>query len=201
MAVAGLGLFLLMVLVIVGLRSVLQRCSTGDSGIRGGLFDPSFGTREWFAAWMLFFAVLCAVAAPLAELAGLDPFTSSREIRGTGVAVALLGIVLAFLSELNLGDEWRIGVDPDESTDLVTGGAYGVVRNPIFSTMIVTGVGLALVVPNPVSVAGVVLMIAAIQLQVRAVEEPHLARLHGETYRHYTRRVGRFVPLIGRSSH
>jgi protein-S-isoprenylcysteine O-methyltransferase Ste14 len=38
----------------------------------------------------------------------------------------------------------------------------------------------------------------SIQIQVRLVEEPSLLRVHGEDYRRYAARTGRFVPGIGR---
>jgi protein-S-isoprenylcysteine O-methyltransferase Ste14 len=40
----------------------------------------------------------------------------------------------------SMGASWRIGVDPSERTDLVTGGAFALVRNPIFSAMLLTGI-------------------------------------------------------------
>lgn len=44
--------------------------------------------------------------------------------------------------------------------------------------------------------AGVAELIGALELQVRWVEEPHLLRAHGATYRAYMRRTGRFVPRL-----
>jgi protein-S-isoprenylcysteine O-methyltransferase Ste14 len=41
------------------------------------------------------------------------------------------------------------------------------------------------------------MLVVAIELQVRFVEEPYLVRTHGESYRAYCRRVGRFVPGLG----
>ena len=35
---------------------------------------------------------------------------------------------------------------------------------------------------------------------MRFVEEPYLRRAHGEAYRAYAARVGRFLPRIGRLS-
>ena len=63
--------------------------------------------------------------------------------------------------------------------------------------MLVTGTGIALVVPNLIAVAGWVLLLIAIELQVRVVEEPYLRRHHGDPYRQYLASVGRFVPAIG----
>jgi protein-S-isoprenylcysteine O-methyltransferase Ste14 len=60
------------------------------------------------------------------------------------------------------------------------------------------GAGLALMVPNPISLAATAVLVASIQLQVRAVEEPYLARTHGSTCTTYAARVGRSWPGIGR---
>ena len=72
-------------------------------------------------------------------------------------------------------------------------------RNPIFTTLLLTLTGLVLMVPNPLAVAGLVIASAGIQVQVRAVEEPYLRRVHGHTYRDYATRVGRFLPRLGRT--
>jgi protein-S-isoprenylcysteine O-methyltransferase Ste14 len=39
---------------------------------------------------------------------------------------------------------------------------------------------------------------ASVQVQVRLVEEPYLLRVHGDAYRAYAARTGRFVPGVGR---
>jgi protein-S-isoprenylcysteine O-methyltransferase Ste14 len=41
-------------------------------------------------------------------------------------------------------------------------------------------------------------LFVAIELQVRAVEEPYLLQMHGDAYADYAVRVGRFVPAMGR---
>ena len=43
------------------------------------------------------------------------------------------------------------------------------------------------------------LVVGAVEVQVRRVEEPHLQALHGDAYRAYCRSVGRFVPRLGRA--
>jgi protein-S-isoprenylcysteine O-methyltransferase Ste14 len=44
------------------------------------------------------------------------------------------------------------------------------------------------------SIIGLLALIVALELQVRFVEEPYLATVHGEPHEAYRRRVGRFVP-------
>jgi len=64
--------------------------------------------------------------------------------------------------------------------------------------MVIAWTGLALMVPSPLSIAAPVLVAIGLEIQVRAVEEPYLLRLHGDSFRAYASRVGRFVPGLGR---
>jgi protein-S-isoprenylcysteine O-methyltransferase Ste14 len=43
-----------------------------------------------------------------------------------------------------------------------------------------------------------VAFVIGLQIQVRLVEEPYLLRVHGDAYRRYAERTGRFVPWLGR---
>ncbi len=83
-------------------------------------------------------------------------------------------------------------------TTLVTGGPFAVVRNPIFTAMLVAAAGLALMVPNALALASWAVALIAIEIQVRAVEEPYLLRIHGDAYRRFASKVGRFFPGVGR---
>jgi protein-S-isoprenylcysteine O-methyltransferase Ste14 len=107
---------------------------------------------------------------------------------------------LTVIAQFAMAESWRIGVDPNERTPLVTTGVFAMVRNPIFTAMLVTATGLTLTIPNVVSVIGLVVLIAALEVQVRLVEEPYLVVTHGTDYRRYAQRVGRFAPTIGRLS-
>ena len=198
MAVLALVLFVVMFLVIFVARSIIQKRTTGDTGIRAGVLGAAPGSLEWLAGWMLVVAMIAGVVAPIGEIIGLDPFTANRVLRYVGVGTAVLGIASTSFAQVQMGEEWRVGIDENERTGLVAEGVFGFVRNPIFSAMILTACGLAMMVPNPISLAGLLVLVVAIQLQVRVVEEPHLRRLHGETYETYSSRVGRFVPGIGR---
>jgi protein-S-isoprenylcysteine O-methyltransferase Ste14 len=90
-------------------------------------------------------------------------------------------------------------VDTNERTTLVRTGVFGLVRNPIFTAIMVFGLGIALVTPNVLAIIGFVLLVGTIELQVRVVEEPYLLTVHGDNYRNYLAHVGRFVPGVGLS--
>ena len=97
-----------------------------------------------------------------------------------------------------MGASWRIGVDPDERTGLVTHGLFALVRNPIFTAMLVTALGLTLMVGNVISLTGLAALFAALEVQVRLVEEPYLLTVHGPDYERYSTTAGRFLPGLGR---
>jgi protein-S-isoprenylcysteine O-methyltransferase Ste14 len=109
----------------------------------------------------------------------------------------VLGFALLLVAQIQMGASWRIGVDAAERTALVSEGVFRQVRNPIFSGMLVGLFGVAWLVPHWLSAAGLLGVFAGIELQVRRIEEPHLLRAHGDAYRAYARRVGRFAPGIG----
>ena len=115
-----------------------------------------------------------------------------------GVVLVVVGIVLTLSAQVTMGASWRGDVDPDARTELVTTGPFAVVRNPIFTGTAMTAIGLALMVPNVFAVAMLVAFATAWEIQVRLVEEPYLLRVHGDAYRRYAARTGRFVPWVGR---
>ena len=200
MNTAALALFGVWFVVIFVVRSWVQKRDTGDSGIRPGAFAADASILERVAYVLLIVAFAGAVGAPIAAMAGLEPLWDNSAVRWVGAVMAVTGIGLTYAAQVGMGTEWRIGIDRTEVTGLVTSGVFGLVRNPIFTAMIFTAVGFALMVPNAVAIIAVVCLVLAIEMQVRFVEEPHLRRLHGTGYEQYAAEVGRFVPLIGRAA-
>jgi len=199
MAWAALGLYVVWFVLAFVVRSVIQARRTGDTGFRGLGRDAS--GLERVAAVLFVVALVVGAAGPISALAGVHPVPAldAAWVGIVGVVVGGAGVLATLLAQLSMGSSWRIGVDESERTDLVTGGAFELVRNPIFSAMLLTAVGLTLMVPNVVAFVGLVALVVALELQVRGVEEPYLASVHGDGYRAYALRVGRFVPRLGRS--
>jgi len=193
----ALALFGVYGLVAFAIRTAVQLRRTGDSGFRG--FSGTPATAGWWARVLLVGALATGVLGPVAGLRGLDAIgvLDHGWVHMAGIALAAVGLACTFLTQLVMGDSWRVGVDESEHTALVMTGPFGVVRNPIFTCMLVTGAGLALVVPNLLAVAGWLLLLVAIEVQVRVVEEPYLDRHHGAPYWRYLATVGRFVPRVG----
>ncbi|MGH9272767.1 MAG: methyltransferase family protein [Ilumatobacteraceae bacterium] len=198
MAWFALGLYLVWIALAFGARSILHRRRTGDSGWRRPTDGPR--TIAWWASGLFAVALVAGVAAPIAELAGLDAiaFLDSTVVRIAGTFVAVMGVAATLLTQASMGDAWRIGVQTDVRTRLVTNGPFRYVRNPIFTAMIATAVGLAMIVPNLVAISGLAALAVAVAVQVRVVEEPYLLHTHRERYLVYASRAGRFIPGVGR---
>lgn len=186
--------------VAFGWRTWLQWRRTGDTGLR---IRATTGTLQWWAKLAFVVAILTGAAAPIAGLAGLEPLPllDSSPLQAIGVVTAIAGIVATAAAQLQMGASWRIGVDTAERTELVTTGVFGTVRNPIFTAMLITAGGLALMVGNLIAVIGLAALIVALEVQVRYVEEPYLRSLHGSNFDRYTAATGRFMPWIGRVDH
>ena len=198
MPIVALVLFGVFAALGFGWRSWEQRRRTGSTGFRG--VSGRLGSAEWFAGSGFVAAPAVAVLASILQL--LDVVAPVAVLHAPwiqigGIVVAIVGIFATVYAQLDMGDSWRIGVDPGETTTLVRTGVFGWVRNPIFTAMITFGFGIALVTPNLVALAGFLLLVATIELQVRIIEEPYLLTVHGDDYRSYLTNVGRFMPGVG----
>lgn len=198
MAVAALVLYGVYLALTFGIRVAIQVRRTGSTGVHG--LPTEAGSLERLAGALFLFALSAGFAAPALTLFGvLDPLPALDGAVGNAVGFALAagGILLTFGAQLAMGDAWRIGVDPEERTRLVTDGPFRLVRNPIYSALMPTVLGLLLMVPNVVALAGFSCIVISIELQVRLVEEPYLLRVYGRSFADYAARVGRFVPGLG----
>lgn len=202
MAETALVLYGAYLALAFGLRTAIQLRRTGSSGFHG--LGGRVGSAEWLAGVGFAIALILGAAAPVLALADLvQPIGALSGPAGhaAGLALAVLGIAATLYAQIAMGTSWRIGVDHGERTELVTTGPFAIVRNPIFAAMLPTALGLALLVPSWPALAGLAGLALALELQVRVVEEPYLLRVHGESYRAYAARVGRFVPGVGRLRH
>lgn len=180
-------------------RVAIQLRRTGKTGLIG--LRPGAGPVEWLAGILFTGGMAIAVASVVLVLRGtLDPVDALDvgALHVVGIVLAGTGGLAVFAAQLGMGESWRIGVSDEERTDLITGGWFSLVRNPIYTAMIVGWTGLAMMVPTWLGIAAVPVIALGLELQVQAVEEPYLLRTHGDEYRSYASRVGRFVPGIGK---
>lgn len=110
----------------------------------------------------------------------------------TGLGLLLLALAWTVVAQAHMKNSWRIGIDAEMKTELVTTGLFSVSRNPIFLGMMVSLGGLFLVTPNAFTLLFLVLGFVLMQIQIR-LEEEHLVNVHGEPYRQYKKMVRRLL--------
>jgi len=194
-ALALMGLYLVLAF---GVRVAVALRTTGSTGISDLRAAPPI---EMLGGALFGLGVILGGINPL--LAVLDLVEPWEKLDATAVHVAgfvvcAAGIAGTFAAQMAMGSSWRIGVDPGETTALVTGGVFELCRNPIYTFMVLSWIGFGLLVPTWLMLAAGALLVVGLEIQIRLVEEPHLIRTHGEFYLAYARRVGRFLPGLGR---
>ena len=103
--------------------------------------------------------------------------------------ISFLGIVIA---QSQMRQSWRIGIDYENKTQLVTNGFFKISRNPIYLFLLIGLIGLFLIVPNAVTFAVLFSTFLIIQIAIR-LEEEFLEKQHGEKYRQYKNKVHRLI--------
>jgi len=195
----ALILYAVFLFIAFGWRSWLQYRRTGDAGIRHP--SASAAPLEWLAGALVIIGFVAIPAVCVGLISGrLDLVAVPVWVSAFGLLITALGVAITLIAQIQMGESWRIGQSVDEQTSLVTSGLFAHVRNPIFSGLLVFGLGFALLVPSVAILPALLVLAAAIILQVRFVEEPCLIRRHGDAYLSYAQRVGRFVPGVGRFS-
>ena len=193
---AVLVIYVVGLVLAFGFRTLQHYRRTGRSGWVG--VSRKTGRPARFGAIAFAGALVVGVGGVVLAASGaVAPLVLSAWLGVLGVVIAVIGVLVVFASQSVMGDAWRIGVDPAERTGLVTRGVFRWARNPIFTGMIGTQVGVFLTVPSWLTGLALILLVAGIEVQVRGVEEPYLASAHGVQYREYRARVGRFLPGIG----
>ena len=195
----ALALWVVVIVVDVVWRGYVYSRQTGSTGVlrRSAGLKPT----DFLGGAVAFVGMTATVAgAVLAATGWLGPvrLLDYTVVRIIGTALAVTGIGMVAVAQSGMGTSWRPTVDYSERTELVRTGLFAVIRNPIFTFIIVAAAGMALMTPNVVALAGVVALWLGIELHVRRVEEPYLRWAHGDAYRDYTARVGRFLPGTGR---
>jgi Ca2+/H+ antiporter, TMEM165/GDT1 family len=150
--------------------------------------ETSVGAPAWWARALFAVAIVLGLAAPLLVGADLiDPIALLDDpgVVVVGAGLVLLGVALLLAAQAQAGDPV-----------LATRGMHTRVRHPGLTGVVVATAGTLVMVPTVIAVLATVLLVVAVQVQVRAVHEPGLARLHGAAYAGYARRTGRFLPRV-----
>jgi len=141
--------------------------------------------------------VQLALLAAVALLPWTDPlWQRDAVVYALAGVLALAGLVVAVLGVLGLGRSLTANPVPLDSSELVTGGLYGLVRHPIYSGLMLGALGVALAGATWWHL-GVWLALVVLLMSKARWEERMLVERYAD-YADYALRVGRFIPGIGR---
>lgn len=109
-----------------------------------------------------------------------------------GWALLILSLVFVWFAQSNMRESWRIGIDEENKTELVTNGLFAFSRNPIFLGIMIANAGLFLVLPNAFTLLIIALSTVSINTQIR-LEEEFLLKKFGDQYMQYQSKVNRWL--------
>ncbi len=157
--------------------------------------------RDRFVALSVITSILCFAVTILSTnepvYRYMGPIAPLRHPLVSFIGLTLLGFstILVWVVSAQLRDSWRVGVHEDQKTELIQDGLYAYVRNPYFLSYYVLFLGLFLVRPSLV-----LLLLAAITVfsfhRMILHEETHLFAAHGNAYKEYAARTGRYLPRL-----
>jgi protein-S-isoprenylcysteine O-methyltransferase Ste14 len=152
------------------------------------------------AALGLVFPVVVDVGVPAMLLAdGSDRF-SVGSVRLVALPLIVGGCWLlldsVFVRFAHEGRGTLVPIDPPRF--VVRGGAYRVVRNPMYVANVAIVVGIAIVFGSWHVFAWAGIVSVMFNAFVVLYEEPTLLRLFGDDYQKYQREVGRWLPRVRR---
>lgn len=185
------GYFAIATIILLIALVLLRVCILHNVGIKAmkfGEIDKKDFLIPPFV--LLFFYLILASALDLPKF-GTELF-SSEIIGWIGVGLCMFGLVFFLLSLISFGKSFRVGLDEDHPSALVTSGAFAVSRNPIYTAFGLILLGIFLIFPNWILL---IYLFAGIWLFNRQVllEEGSLRKIYGEEYDRYCKKVRRYL--------
>jgi protein-S-isoprenylcysteine O-methyltransferase Ste14 len=189
-----LGTFLLFFLLAFIWPSVRVWRQTGRSPYVLPSSDDAYGfvtrcMKLLMAALLAYTVAQVCLPDEVANFSWFQDFPLRRLVAWGLLAAALVWTLWA---QFQMGQSWRIGIDTDVKTPLVTSGLFAWSRNPIFLAMRICLAALAVLQPNAITLVLFVAGDLVMQFQVR-LEEAFLREQHGATYANYCARVRRWL--------
>ncbi|MFY0625432.1 MAG: isoprenylcysteine carboxylmethyltransferase family protein [Reichenbachiella sp.] len=119
-------------------------------------------------------------------------YLDNQFIQLSGLVLLVTSFIWIVVAQYQMSKSWRIGINYEEKTDLVSHGVFAYSRNPVFLGVLVSYLGTFLIIPNALTFATLWITYFIIQVQVR-LEEEYLKSIHGDAYELYQRKTHRWL--------
>jgi protein-S-isoprenylcysteine O-methyltransferase Ste14 len=146
------------------------------------------------AAWILLpYLALVRTHTLLAMPVFVQQSAGYVTLRWIAVVCAVICLLLTSVCWSRMGTHWRMDVSLKGEEELITDGPFRYVRHPIYALSMLLMICSAIVVPTLPMLVVAAVHLVLMQLKARN-EENHLLTVHGDQYRRYLARTGRFFP-------
>lgn len=119
-------------------------------------------------------------------------FLNSLLVRYIGLILLFIGVLIFAIAAFSMRSSWRVGIDKNTKTKLVTYGIYKFSRNPAFVGFNTMFIGLFTTFPNILTFIIMILNIISIHLLILQ-EEKHLLLTFGDDYKKYKENTPRYL--------
>jgi protein-S-isoprenylcysteine O-methyltransferase Ste14 len=184
----------------IGVGAMIVRVSRRQRKAVGVVPEQRLERMLWLAwvpmvaAWIW---VPWATLAKSGRVPALPGFAAQEPayaaLRWVAAIVAVLALAATIKCWRRMGKDWRMAIDRQGKTDLITDGLFARIRHPIYAFSILLALCSAAIVPTAPMLAIAAVNIVLVNIKARN-EERHLLGVHGDTYAQYLRRTGRFLP-------
>jgi protein-S-isoprenylcysteine O-methyltransferase Ste14 len=123
----------------------------------------------------------------------LRPLAKNEILSWLSIAILAAGLAATLVCWKRMGKSWRMGINPNEKTQLIVSGPYAYIRHPIYAIQSLMLLASMALLPSPLMLISCLLMISFLQWEARR-EEKYLVIQHGPSYLDYCRQTGGFVP-------
>lgn len=153
------------------------------------------GRNRW-GQFAVFRLILFVVLIFVLRLPGLRGHVATHDpwLIGIGLVLFVAGLGLAVWARVYLGRNWGMPMTQKDDPELVTTGPYHRVRNPIYSGIILAGLGTALAV-NLIWLVAVV-AVGGYFIYSAVMEQRFMAERFPDTYPGYKQSTKMLIPFI-----
>src|SRR5258705_9210786 len=123
----------------------------------------------------------------------LRPLAHNAILAWLSVTILAAGVLATLVCWKRMGKSWRMGINPDEKTQLIITGPYAYIRHPIYAIQSLMLIATMTLLPSPLMLIAGFLMLTFLQWEARR-EEKYLVVHHGTRYAKYCHHTGGFLP-------
>ncbi len=155
----------------------------------------ALGQQSWVLLALTLASLFLMWFLPYADRRQICTFGDSFILRWLGLSLCAAGIAVRLLALAKLGKQFSAYVTLQDGHELVQSGIYGVIRHPLYLSLLLMGPGFALVFRSELTVPILLAAVAFVSVRIRQ-EEKLLESQFAASFARYRARTWMLVPMI-----